>query len=346
MTNIRDVGARAWLVVALLWPVGLLNYLDRLMITTMHDPIVAPIPMSDEQFGLLTAVFLWVYASCSPAAGFLADRFSRRTMIVGSLGVWSAMTWLTAHAASFQQLLAARALMGISEACYIPAALAMIADYHPRTTRSLANGLHMSGVYAGMTLGGIGGYLDTLVDWCRAIAAAAPAVPFYFYGIPVLTGVSFSMPEFLEKIQGQIANFAGLKFTSSDLMAFQECRRTGGGKFEILWGIDEYFLAALAVGAQGGVGSSYNFAAPLYHRLLRCFAAGDLAAAREEQFRSVQLIRLLAGYGYMGAAKAVMGMLGVEVGPARLPNGNPTPEQTARLRNELEQLGFFDWLKA
>ena len=178
-----------------------------------------------------------------------------------------------------------------------------------------------------------------------AIAAAAPAIPFYFYDIPVLTGVSLSMPELLEKVQGQIPNFAGIKFTSSDLMAFQECQHAGAGRFEILWGIDEYLLAALAVGGEGGVGSSYNFAAPLYQRLLKHFAAGDLAAARTEQFRSVRLIRLLAGYGYMGAAKALMGMLGVDVGPARPPHHNPTPEQCARLRHELEQLGFFDWIK-
>jgi len=101
----------------------------------------------------------------------------------------------------------------------------------------------------------------------------------------------------------------------------------------------------MAVGAVGGVGSSYNFAAPIYHRLLAAVGRGDLTAARVEQFRSVQLIELLAGFGYMAAAKAVMGFLGIEVGPARLPHGNLTPDQTARLRDRLDQLGFFGWLR-
>jgi N-acetylneuraminate lyase len=110
--------------------------------------------------------------------------------------------------------------------------------------------------------------------------------------------------------------------------------------------VDEYLLAALSLGAGGGVGSSYNFAAPVYRRLIAAFEGGDLAAARAEQLRSVQLIELLAGYGYMAAAKAVMGFLGVEVGPARLPNTNLTAEQKARLRDRLDQLEFFNWLRA
>lgn len=159
---------RAWLVVALLWPVACLNYLDRLMITSMRDSIKAEITMTDAQFGLLTSVFLWVYAVLSPFAGYLADRVSRSRVIVGSVFVWSAVTWLTAHAHSFQQLLVARALMGVSEACYIPAALAIIADYHRGTTRSLATGLHMSGLYAGAALGGLGGVLAQHLKWQSA----------------------------------------------------------------------------------------------------------------------------------------------------------------------------------
>ncbi len=156
---------RAWVIVALLWLVALLNYLDRLMITTMRDPIKDSIPMSDAQFGLLTSVFLWVYGALSPFGGFLADRFGRTRVILGSLLVWSLVTWLTAHARTFEQLLWARAVMGISEACYIPAALALIADYHRGPTRSLATGLHMSGVYAGAALGGIGGYVAEQYGW-------------------------------------------------------------------------------------------------------------------------------------------------------------------------------------
>jgi len=187
--------------------------------------------------------------------------------------------------------------------------------------------------------------LDTLVACCAEIAAAAPAVPFYFYDFPVLTGVQFSMPEFLTRAPERIPTLAGIKFTNADLMAYQKCLHAQDGRFDIPWGLDEYLLAALALGAAGGVGSSYNFAAPLYHRVIAAFQRGDLATARAEQFRSVQLIETLARYGYLGAAKALMGFLGVDVGPARLPNATLTAQQQTQLRADLEALGSFDWFR-
>jgi MFS family permease len=164
MTDLKNP-FRAWLVVALLCVVGALNYLDRNMIMTMRKSLVEAVPMTDAQFGLLTAVFLWVYGLLSPFAGFLADRFSRSRVIVVSLLVWSGVTWLTAHATSFESLLTARALMGISEACYIPAALALIADYHRGSTRSFATGVHLAGIMAGQGFGGIGGWLAERYEW-------------------------------------------------------------------------------------------------------------------------------------------------------------------------------------
>jgi len=161
---------RAWLVVALLWPVALLNYLDRLMITTMRDPIVADVPMSAADFGLLTSVFLWVYGLLSPAGGYLADRYGRRRVIIASLAVWSVVTWSTGHATTLNEMLLARGLMGISEACYIPAALAMIADFHPGRTRSLATGIHTSGTYLGAALGGLGGIVAEQYGWRAAFS--------------------------------------------------------------------------------------------------------------------------------------------------------------------------------
>jgi MFS family permease len=160
--------ARAWLTVGLLWIVGCLNYLDRVMIATMRGSIKEAIPMTDAQFGLLTAVFLLVYATLSPFAGFLADRFNRSRVIIASLFVWSLVTWLTAHAKSYEQLLLTRALMGVSEACYLPAAVALIADYHRNSTRSLANGIHLSGVMVGSALGGVGGWLAERHGWAYA----------------------------------------------------------------------------------------------------------------------------------------------------------------------------------
>ncbi len=188
--------------------------------------------------------------------------------------------------------------------------------------------------------------LDTLVECCRVVAAAAPATPFYFYDIPSLTGVHFSMPDFLEAAAERIPTLAGIKFTNSDLMAYQRCLRSQDGRFDLPWGVDEYLLAALALGALGAVGSSYNFAAPLYLRLLDAFQKGDLTAARKEQFRSVRLIQLLSEFGYMAAAKAVMDILGVPVGAPRLPNAALAPGRHEALRSGLEQIGFFDWAAA
>ena len=159
---------RAWLIVALLWVVGCLNYLDRVMLTTMRASLVEAIPMTDAQFGLLTTVFLLVYAVLSPIAGFLADRLSRSVMIVASLFIWSAFTWLTGHAKTYEQLLTVRALMGASEAAYIPAALALIADYHRGHTRSFATGVHVTGVSIGSGLGGVGGWLAERHGWSYA----------------------------------------------------------------------------------------------------------------------------------------------------------------------------------
>lgn len=158
----------AWLTVLLLFIIGFLNYLDRIMLTTMRSSIVEAIPMTDAQFGLLTSVFLWVYGLLSPYAGFLADRFSRSRVIIVSLFVWSVVTWLTAHAQNFEQLLATRALMGISEACYIPAALALIADYHQGHTRSLATGIHNGGIMIGQSMGFLGGWIAENHHWSTA----------------------------------------------------------------------------------------------------------------------------------------------------------------------------------
>lgn len=170
----------AWRIVVLLCFVGCLNYLDRTMITTMRTSIVQAMPMTDAQFGLLTSVFLWVYGILSPFAGFLADHFNRSRVIIGSLFVWSAVTWLTAYATTFEQLLATRVLMGVSEACYIPAAVALIVDYHKTTTRSLASGIHIAGVMVGQSLGFVGGWIAEDYHW---------SAPFSVFGV---IGVAYS----------------------------------------------------------------------------------------------------------------------------------------------------------
>ncbi len=159
----------AWLMVVLRLPVALLNYLDRQLVATMQKSIMGSVDdlKTQAQWGHLLAWFKWTYALASPFAGYVADRFGRRHVIALSLFVWSADTWATAHATSYDQLLATRAIMGLSEAFYIPAALALIADHHGSATRSRAVGLHQIGIYIGVMLGSLGGYVadDPALGW-------------------------------------------------------------------------------------------------------------------------------------------------------------------------------------
>ena len=156
----------AWFIVALLFPGALLNYLDRQMMATMKASMVHDIPSiaNRADWGLVLGVFKWTYAVLSPFGGYIADRFSKRYVIGGSLLVWSMVTWWTGHVTTFHELMAARALMGISEAFYIPAALALISEYHLGPTRSRAVGLHQAGIYVGQILGGFAGYMADSPD--------------------------------------------------------------------------------------------------------------------------------------------------------------------------------------
>jgi MFS transporter, Spinster family, sphingosine-1-phosphate transporter len=179
----------AWIVVALLVPVALLNYLDRQMLASMKFSVMRDIPdiALEENWGKILALFKWVYAILSPIGGYIADRYGRRHVIAGSLLVWSAVTWITGHVTSYDQLLAVRAVMGISEAFYIPAALALIADVHLGPTRSRAVGLHQMGIYAGVIIGGFSGFAadDATMGWRWAFELSG------------LIGVAYVIPVFL-----------------------------------------------------------------------------------------------------------------------------------------------------
>jgi len=183
--------------------------------------------------------------------------------------------------------------------------------------------------------------LDSLIGWCAEIAAAAPHLPFYYYDIPSLTGVRFDSFDFLAKAAPLIPNLAGIKFTNDDPATYTKCLEYADGRFDIPWGIDEKLVVALAAGCKGAVGSTYNFAAPLYQELIAAFGRGDIETARELQQQSVWLVETLAAVGYFGAAKALMGWLGVPVGPARRPLDNPTPTQLAEVRAKLESSPWF-----
>jgi N-acetylneuraminate lyase len=184
--------------------------------------------------------------------------------------------------------------------------------------------------------------LGLLVDCCASIAEAAPQTPFYFYDIPSLTGVQFSSLAFLEQASLRIPTLVGIKFTNPDLSQYQMVLNAHEGRWDLPWGIDQAFLAALALGARGAIGSGYNFAAPVYKKLWEAFNRGDWSTAREAQLFGVRLVELLESFGYLAAAKATMGFLGVDVGPARLPNSNLSAEQKVALRNALESVNFFE----
>ena len=178
----------AWLVVALLVPVALLNYLDRQMLASMKGSMMGDIPdiATKANWGIVLGCFKWVYAGLSPVGGYVADRSSRRHVIALSLFVWSAVTLLTAYVTTFPQLIAARALMGISEAFYIPAALALISEFHSSQTRSRAVGFHQMGIYAGIIVGGFAGYVadEPSLGWRWAFSVCG------------LVGVIYSLPLF------------------------------------------------------------------------------------------------------------------------------------------------------
>ena len=168
--NLKERSWYPWLVVALLWAVALLNYMDRQMLSTMKVAIMGDISELEtaENFGRLMAVFLWIYGLMSPMAGLIADRINRKWLIVCSLGVWSGVTLAMGYATTFNQLYILRAIMGVSEALYIPAGLALIADYHRGNTRSLAVGIHMTGLYVGQAMGGFGATVAHNWSWQTA----------------------------------------------------------------------------------------------------------------------------------------------------------------------------------
>lgn len=159
---------RAWLIVALLWLTAVMNYVDRLVLTTMRSSLKEAIPMTEAEFGLLTTAFLVVYALCSPFAGFLADRVSRAKVITGSLLAWSLVTVATAHVTSYPQLLTTRIILAVAQAACMPASVALIVDYHRGPTRSIASGLLLSGAMTGGALAGIGGWLAEGPGWAFA----------------------------------------------------------------------------------------------------------------------------------------------------------------------------------
>ena len=185
--------------------------------------------------------------------------------------------------------------------------------------------------------------ISELVSFCAEVAAAAPGLPFYYYHIPSMTGVELPMFDFLKSGAERIPTLAGVKYSHGDLMDLAQCVNLDDGRFNILFGRDEILLAALSFGVDGAVGSTYNYMAPVYHRVIEAYETWDMATARKEQARAQDVIALLHKYGGITAGKYIMKLIGLDCGRVRSPLQSLPEKQRAELKNELEQIGFFDY---
>jgi N-acetylneuraminate lyase len=181
--------------------------------------------------------------------------------------------------------------------------------------------------------------VSVLAQMCREIAAVVPDMPFYYYHIPVLTGVNFPMTELLKQVS-DIPNFAGIKYTHEDFMDFQSCLNYKNGQYDMLWGRDENMLSALVLGSKGAVGSTFNYAAPLYNELIAAFDSNDLEKAQQLQQKAIDMIRLLGKYGGISVGKAYMKLVGIDCGQFRLPVSNMSKEQFENFKLDVSELGF------
>ena len=181
---------------------------------------------------------------------------------------------------------------------------------------------------------------EMLAACCKEIADAVPEMLFYYYHIPVLTGVGFPMIDLLRNVEGNIPNFAGIKYTHEDFMDFLLCLHFQNGKYDMLWGRDENMVSALAVGAKGAVGSTFNYAAPLYYDLIDAFNKNDLKKAQALQQQSIDMISLLGKYGGIATGKAYMKLIGLDCGKFRLPVKNMSNEQFELFKKDAERLNF------
>ncbi len=187
------------------------------------------------------------------------------------------------------------------------------------------------------------GSANDLTAYLSELASAAPDLPLYYYHIPRMTGVELAVSRWLVPVAEAVPSLAGVKFSHADLEDFAACVAVAGKRFDMCFGLDEMLLSALAVGGMRAIGTTYNFAAPLYRRMIEQFRAGQHDQARQEQVRAVELIRTLQGYGFYAAAKATMRMIGLDVGPVRSPLPALSDAQCEQLHGELEGIGFFQW---
>ena len=185
--------------------------------------------------------------------------------------------------------------------------------------------------------------IEALIQSLNQVVEGALNLPLYYYNIPALTGVSLDMVEFLKQSANRLPSLAGIKYTAPFLYEYQACLNAAQGKYDVLYGSDEMMLGAMAVGAKGFIGSTYNFAAPIYHQIIAAFAQADMITAQKYQARSVDMVRAILKYTPLPAQKSIMKMIGLDCGPARLPLLPLSEEQEDVLRRDLEEIGFFEF---
>lgn len=184
---------------------------------------------------------------------------------------------------------------------------------------------------------------DILAESLAMIASGAPELPLYYYHIPSLTGVGPDMPDLLEKAERKIPTLAGIKYTAPFIYEFQACLNYPGKQYDVLYGSDEMLLAALATGANGFIGSTYNYIAPLYRELIRAFRSGELERAQKLQMRSVEIVAVINKFGGLRAQKGMMKLIGMDCGPVRLPLRRMDGQELKDMERELRETSFFDW---
>ena len=184
---------------------------------------------------------------------------------------------------------------------------------------------------------------QSLCDWFVEVTKLAPELPFYFYDIPSMTGVMVETDAFLDIARERLPGFVGVKFTNQDYDLLQRCMANTSVKADMMFGTDERLIEGLGFGCVGAVGSTYNFASPLYLRIINAFNRGDMESANEDQARSLQMIKRMYQSGFAAACKAAMGFAGVDCGPVRPPIDRISAENLVSLRKDLEEMGFFDW---
>ena len=182
-----------------------------------------------------------------------------------------------------------------------------------------------------------------LAEFCARVAESVPQTPVYFYHIPVLSGCYVNMYDFLQEADTMIPNLAGIKFTHEDFMDFLSCINFSNGKYEMMWGRDENMLSALVLGCRSGVGSTFNYAAPLYYQLIDAFDKGDLVTARNLQQMSIDMIRLLGKYGGIATGKAYMKYVGMDCGQFRLPVKNMTTPDYEKFTEDVQALNMHEF---